>query len=325
MRKFPHFISKQISRLIPEKMLFKTDTPFFLPFYHTVSNENIPYISNYPYLNLIQFEEELDYYLKYFKPVSLQFLLENPYSKEKVSHLSFDDGLKECADLIAPVLLRKGIPATFFVNSGFADNQALFHRYKASLILNELVDKPNKRATQFLNTNELNEKNILQTDISKVDILDEAANILGINFSRVLKTQNPYLTTEQIIKLKDSGFSIGAHSENHPEFWNISEEEQLNEIKQSVSWVVDKFNPSIKAFAFPFTDSGVSLNLLRKLKLENICDLTFGTAGVKHDECKSHFQRYPAEQHGDFKMNLKSEFVYYILKAILRKNTVRRK
>ncbi len=270
MRKYPRFISKQISRLIPEKLLFKTDSPFFLPFYHTVSNKNIPYILNYPYRNTSEFEKELDYYLKYFKPVSLEYLLENPQSKDKVFHLSFDDGLKECANLIAPVLLKKGIPATFFVNSGFADNQALFHRYKASLVLNELLDKPIKKATQFLNTNELNEKNILQTDISKVDVLDETANILGIDFSRILKTQNPYLTTEQIIELEKSGFSIGAHSKNHPEFWNISEEEQLNEIKQSMSWVVDKFNPSIKAFAFPFTDSGVSLNLLQKLKLENI-------------------------------------------------------
>lgn len=322
MRNFPRFISKQISRLLSEKMLFKTDAPFFLPFYHTVSNENIPYILNYPYRNLSEFEKELDYYLKYFKPVSLEYLLEQPRSEEKVFHLSCDDGLKECVDIIAPVLLKKGIPATFFVNSGFADNQALFHRYKASLILNELLEKPSKKATQFLNTNELNEKNILQTDISKVDVLDEAANILGINFSRALKTQNPYLTTKQIIELKESGFSIGAHSKNHPEFWNISEEEQLNEIKQSMSWVVDKFNTSIKAFAFPFTDSGVSLNLLRKLKLENICDLTFGTAGVKYDECKSHFQRYPAEQSGNFKLNLKSEFVYLKLRKTVGKATV---
>ncbi len=322
MKKFPRFISKQISRLIPEKMLFKTDAPFFLPFYHTVSNKELSHILNYPYPNSAQFEEELDYYLKYFKPVSLEYVLKNPHSKDKVFHLSFDDGLKECANLIAPVLLKKGIPATFFVNSGFVDNHALFHRYKASLILNELLDKPSKKATQFLNTNELNEKNILQTDISKVDILDETANILGIDFSRVLKSQNPYLTTKQIIELKESGFSIGAHSKNHPEFWNISEEEQLNEIKQSMSWVVDKFNPSIKAFAFPFTDSGISLNLLQKLKLENICDLTFGTAGVKHDECKSHFQRYPAEQSGDFKLNLKSEFVYFKLRKTVGKATV---
>lgn len=322
MRKFPRFISKQISRLIPEKILFETNAPYFLPFYHTVSNKDIPYILNYPYRNSAQFEAELDYYLKYFKPVSLEYILKNPHSKEKLFHLSFDDGLKESSALIAPILLKKGIPATFFVNSGFVDNRALFHRYKASLVLNELTDNPNKKATQLINSKGLNENNILQTDISKVDILDEAADILELDFTELLKTQNPYLSTSQISKLKASGFSIGAHSKNHPEFWKISEKEQLAEIKQSMNWVIEKFDPSIKAFAFPFTDSGVSLNLLHNLKSGNICDLTFGTAGIKYDECKTHFQRYTAEQPGNFKLNLKSEFVYYKLRKLVGKATV---
>ena len=322
MRKFPRFISKQISRLIPENVLFKTNSPVFLPFYHVVSDIKTPYILNYPYRNSSEFEKELDYYLKYFKPVSLDYLLENPLSKENVFHLSFDDGLKQSADLIAPVLLKKGIPATFFVNSGFVDNQALFHRYKASFILSELKANPNTNAELFLKNNGLNQQNILQTDISKVDVLNKTANILNISFREFLETENPYLTTEQIFKLKEQGFSIGAHSENHPEFWGISEEEQLNEIKQSMNWVTEKFNPAIKSFAFPFTDSGVSLNLLRKLKAGNICDLTFGTAGLKYDECEKHFQRYPAEQPGNFKVNLKSEFVYFKLRKSIGKATV---
>ena len=323
MRKFQRFISKQIGRLLPEQMLFKTETPIFLPFYHVVSNKNLPYILNYPYRNSTQFEKELDYYLKFFKPVSLDYLAKNPLTNEKVFHLSFDDGLQECADLIAPVLLKKGIPATFFVNSGFADNQALFHRYKASLILSELKTKANEKAESILKNHGLNQGNILQTDIAQVNVLDEAANILGIRFPEFLKTQNPYLTTEQIIKLKEKGFSIGAHSENHPEFWKISEEEQINEVKQSMNWIVRKFNPAIKTFSFPFTDSGVSLNLLQKLESENICDLTFGTAGLKYDKCKTHFQRYPAEQPGNFKLNLKSELVYFKLREAIGKATVK--
>ena len=143
MRNFPRFVSKQIGRVLPEQKLFNTNTPPFLPFYHTVSNKYLPYILNYPFKNSTQFETELDYYLKYFKPVSLDYLVENPKPNKNVFHLSFDDGLRECEELIAPVLLKKGIPATFFVNSGFVDNQALFHRYKASLILSELKLNPN--------------------------------------------------------------------------------------------------------------------------------------------------------------------------------------
>ncbi len=323
MRKIPRFISKQIGRLMPEKMLFETPAPVFLPFYHTVSNKKLPHILNYPYRSSAEFEKELDYFLTWFKPVSLDYLVKNPNPKEKVFHLSFDDGLKECAEIIAPVLIRKGVPATFFVNSGFANNQKLFHRYKASLILNGIIETPNEKTLQFLEKHALTKKNILQTEFSKSAVLDELATLLGIDFSEFLKTENPYLTTTRISALKQQGFTIGAHSENHPEFWKISEEKQFNEIANSMKWVVENFAPEIKTFAFPFTDDGVSLNLLQKLKSENICDLTFGTAGLKYDQCKTHFQRYPAEQNGNFRLNLKAEWAYFKLRKKVGKATVK--
>ena len=161
MRKFPRFISKQVGRLFSEKALYKINSPVFLPFYHTVSDKKLPYILNYPYRNSAEFEKELDYFLNYFKPVALDYLLKNPKPKEKVFHLSFDDGLKECSHIIAPVLLRKGIPATFFVNPGFVDNKTLFHRYKASVVLSELNKTPNPKVFRFIESYAINKANIL--------------------------------------------------------------------------------------------------------------------------------------------------------------------
>lgn len=323
MRNFARFMSKQLSFLVPEKYLYNTSAPFFLPFYHTVSNNSLTHILNYPYRNTVQFEKELDFFLKYFKPVSLGYLLKNQVSKEKVFHLSFDDGLKECSEIIAPILLKKGIPATFFVNSGFVDNKALFHKYKASLILSTLEAGPNKKAELFLKSCDIDKPNLLQTDLFQVDILNEAANILGINFQEFLKTETPYLTKKQILILKENGFSVGAHSENHPEFWKLSEEEQFNEVKQSIDWLIDNINPRIKAFSFPFTDSGISTSLLKKLKASNVCDITFGTSGLKFDEFDTHLQRYPVEQKGNFKQNMKTEWIYFKLRKAIGKATVK--
>lgn len=323
MRNFPRFVSKQVGRLIPANSLFKIFTPVFLPFYHVVSNEKLPHILNYSYRNVFQFEKELDFYLKYFKPVSLDYLVSKPDSNEKVFHLSFDDGLKQCAEIIAPILIKNGIPATFFINPGFVDNHALFHKYKASLILGEMVKTPNIEAGKILKENDLQGNRILKADISQVQILDKAAEILGINFGDFLEKHNPYLTSEQIRGLKTQGFSIGAHSYSHPEFWQISEDEQINEVKKSMEWVSEKIQPAIKAFSFPFTDSGISSTVLKTIKNENICDITFGTAGVKFDEFENHFQRYPAEQKGDFIRNIKSEWVYFELRKIVGKATVK--
>jgi len=323
MKVFPRFVSYQLGRLISVQSLLKFTTPVFQPFYHVVSDEKLPHILNYNYRNISQFEKELDFYLQHFKPVSLTDLFTKTNSREKIFHLSFDDGLKECAEIIAPILLKKGIPATFFVNPGFVDNQKLFHKYKASLILNHLKISPDFQAEQLLNKHHLQGESILKADILQESILDNAATLLGINFSNFLDEQKPYLTTQQLLNLKSQGFSIGAHSFNHPEFWRIPEEDQMNEIKKSMNWLVEKVNPVIKAFSFPFTDSGVSSTVLKALKSENICDVSFGTAGLKYDELEHHFQRYPVEQHGDFQQNLKAELVYFMLRRQIGKATVK--
>ncbi|MBK6281898.1 MAG: hypothetical protein IPF54_03820 [Draconibacterium sp.] len=81
---------------------------------------------------------------------------------------------------------------------------------------------------------------ILKATILQEVFLDEAAELLGLNFGDFLSEIKPYLTTEQLLKLKGQGFSIGAHSFYHPEFWKISEVEQINEVKKSMDWLVEK-------------------------------------------------------------------------------------
>lgn len=322
-RIFPRSVSRQIAQLISTKSLLKINTPVFHPFYHVVSDENLPHILNYNYRNIQQFKSELDFFLKYFKPVSLEELMNNPGTNKKVFHISFDDGLKECAEIIAPILWEKGIPATFFVNPGFVDNKALFHKYKASLILTKLVESPSPEAEQILLKNNLQGNNILNSNILQVDILNQVAEIIGLDFNVFLKKQKPYLTTQHLLQLKNEGFSIGAHSSNHPEFWQISKKEQINEVRKSVNWVSEKINPEIKTFAFPFSDSGADKSVLQTVEKENICDITFGTAGVKYDEMPTHFQRFPVEQPGNFEENIKTEFVYFKLRKIIGKATVK--
>lgn len=323
MNRLPRFISKQIGRSIPADKLFKRATPAFLPFYHVVSNSKLPHILNYPYRNISDFEKELDFFLKYFKPVSLEELLDGSKNSSKIFHISFDDGLKECAEIIAPVLKRKGIPATFFLNPGFINNKQLFHKYKASLILTELQKKPNKTVEKILRENKLSGQNILKAEFSQAPLLDDIADRIGIDFDEFLQIHQPYLSLDQTKKLADDGISIGAHSFNHPEFWKISEEEQLDQIRKSMDWISANVASKIKAFAFPFTDWGVPASILKTIEKEKICDVTFGTAGIKHDEFKFHFQRYPVEQPGDFKLNLKEEFTYYELRKLIGKATVK--
>jgi peptidoglycan/xylan/chitin deacetylase (PgdA/CDA1 family) len=324
VRRIGRSLSRIAGKLFSLDRLYSIPSPIFLPFYHIVSDRSLHYRHNYHYRGISQFEKELELFLKHLKPVSLDYLLSNPNSTEKVFHLSFDDGLKECAEIIAPILLKKGIPATFFINPDFIDNKALFHRYKASLIFDFLQEKAEPSMSTIYKTYNLDTISLLKAHYSLTPVLDEIATLLGIDFNEHLREEQPYMRIEQLEYLSKQGFTIGAHSMNHPEFWKISVDEQYRQIKDSLNWVKNGVNPEISSFSFPFTDDGVSGNTINDLHQEKICNLTFGTAGIKYDSIPNHFQRYPVEQEEEFEIRLKEEWIYLFLRKIIHKETVKR-
>ena len=292
-----------ISQFIPLKLLMnRKQFPPFLPFYHIVSDIKPDYIDRYAVRSQKQFETELDYLLKHFEPVGLNEILHSP--AENKMHLSFDDGLKECSSVIVPILKKKGIPATFFISPDFVDNRQLFHRFKRAILESKGILEPGKR----------------KYFIHEVKELDELAKKNKINFS----DWKPYLTTEEITGLQNDGFSIGAHSMNHPEMWTLSEEEQYLQVKDSMQWVVDRFHPEIKAFSFPFTDHGLKYSLFDRLKANGIVDVTFGTAGLKYDNHSLNLQRIPVElkQNRNIQKVVHFEYFYHFLRSLVGRNRV---
>src|SRR5262249_43552768 len=90
-----------------------------------------------------QFEADLDVMLQAFSPISLETVVEHldadvPLPRRSM-FLSFDDGLRQQLEIAAPILLRKGVPATFFITRDFVDNATLFYRFKASLLIDALA------------------------------------------------------------------------------------------------------------------------------------------------------------------------------------------
>lgn len=320
MKETLRHIAKQTGRIIPFRLLTRFSYPVLLPFYHVVSNEKLPHIYNYSYRNEQQFIDELDFLLRYYKPVELSILLKPEMQDKKVFHLSFDDGLRQCFDVIAPILARKGIPATFFINPAFTDNRQLFHRYKASLLVNHIFNHP--ADIHYLRNSGYDTRSVLSIPYNLSPILDEVALKMGVSWTDFLNEYKPYLTTMQVQQFVDQGFTIGAHSWDHPEFWLLDESDQYLQIKQSMDWIAEKFNPELKVFAFPYTDSGIRGNLFNRLSEEKICDLTFGTAGLKSDSLTGHLQRMPCETISRIQNTLKGEMTYHFMRMIIGKSRV---
>jgi peptidoglycan/xylan/chitin deacetylase (PgdA/CDA1 family) len=266
-----------------KRLISATGEPLINVFYHTVSNEYLPHIHPlYTPKTAQAFEADLDFLLKHFQPITMEDVWRNAIKEKQITtpsfHLSFDDGLREVYDVAMPILQRKGIPATVFVNSDFVDNRALMFRYKAALI----ADKHPKMKAEVLGKSHLEE-----------DDLDDLAKKAGIDFNAFLQTQQPYLTTEQLINWQKNGFSIGAHSKNHPHYSLLSEEEQIRQSIDSCEFVQQKFLEKQRYFAFPFSTEGVNDSFFDKTK--NDIALTFGISGINALHNGRHIDRIDME------------------------------
>ena len=304
-----------------------------LPFYHLATDHPAPHIKYlYKFHNTQTFEQHIDFLLRDFCPISLQTIINILKGNENIgSHkyfmLSFDDGMREIYDEVVPILNRKGVPAAFFLNPGFIDNKTLFYRHKASLLIDAL-ERTNDRAAilcaqdklRSLGISDLKLENmIMSIPYSLRYALDDIAPILGVNFEAFLKNHCPYMSKTQCSYLRDTGHALGGHSIDHPNFAELSLEQQIHQSIESTNMIQQWFNLDYRAFAFPYSDRSVSVDMFNELAKQKI-DISFGTAGFIEDSVPFNFQRLWLEnlQSKTIQAKFSSEFLRLGYKKLLK-------
>jgi peptidoglycan/xylan/chitin deacetylase (PgdA/CDA1 family) len=255
---------------------------------------------------------------------------DKPVSKP-LMHLTFDDGLKEIYTNVAPLLEKKGIPATLFINTGFIDNQDIFYRYKVSLLIDAYKknQKFSREISNILHVEQQNDSKIYEalSRLTRNDLLkiNQVAKILEIDIQEYLINEQPYLNTSQVLDLLKKGYTVGSHSVDHPLFKTIQVEEQKNQVTESFNWLKSKFNLQHYYFSFPFSDEEIGREFFNWLYDNQNCRLSFGISGPKRDFCKYHLHRIPME--GTLRPArdiIKTEYIYFLMKALFNKNDIQR-
>jgi hypothetical protein len=277
-----------------------------IPYYHMISDERLSHVCHlYPYKNLSQFIGDIEFLVSRYEPISLQDLSDHVKHGRKLKNgsflLTFDDGFSQNYSTVAPILLKKGIPAVFFLSTDFIDNRALCYKNKASIIIDYLSSHGEcllhaKQELPFFRDTPLQDmpKIILSIKYKNRNILDKLAETWGIDFDEYLIKNQPYLSSEQIRRMIEMGFCFGAHSIDHPLYAELSLEEQLTQTIGSLQFMKKNFDLSYSVFAFPHNDSSVSNKFF--CIIEKYADLTFGTSGIKTDSAPMNVQRINFEK-----------------------------
>jgi len=251
----------------------------------------------------------MEHLLRRYRPIDAKEVVEKVRHGEPLPSngfvLTFDDGYREMVDVVAPRLLHHGVPATFFVNTAFIDNHAMCYLNKASVLVERVRD------TGWSTTLALGFRKVFgqrvdgATDACSQILsvcyadrcrLDEIAAILGVDCEAYLKSEKPYVSSVGIRRLIGHGFSVGAHSIDHPLYAQLPIGEQLRQTIESVRAVRTAFRLDYGLFAFPHSDMNVGLEFFAKLGDTRLVDVSFGTAGLLDDPAPRNLQRISLEQ-----------------------------
>jgi peptidoglycan/xylan/chitin deacetylase (PgdA/CDA1 family) len=247
--------------------------PLLCPYHHLVSDEPVPYIDPlYAYKNSRQFETDLDYLLRHFRPVSLTDLVQQLSSSPNAGPppgsflLCFDDGLRQAYDIALPILLRKGVPAALFVNPAFVGNKTIFHDFRKGWLLHKLSLAPisaavTKEACHLLGCNAPSTGRLRNAisciDYSTRSVLDPLGSLLEVDWHEFARKHRPAMTLPELETWIAKGMSVGAHSMDHPLYSRLPLREQLTQTLDSMDWVSGNLDIPYRTFAFPHVDTGI--------------------------------------------------------------------
>ena len=308
----PSLIERGLTYLPIQLMQPLSGVSLVVPFYHIVSDSTVPHVDHlYRVKSIAEFNEDLAFLLRHFEPVTLHDVIDALNGTQTLRrpcfHLTFDDGFREVHDIVAPILQRAGVPATFFLNTAFLDGGGLAHHNALSLLLERLqspqdrVSEATLRKVESLLGHGRDDfadlrARILSIRHSQRALVSLLGEILEVDFDRYVRTTRPYLSSSQIATLLAMGFSIGAHSHDHPLYADLPLPEQLEQTRMSVSLLKTRFRVSTKAFAFPYNDDGVERSFFSEVFDEALLEVSFGTSGLVSHFHPRNLQRVSMEK-----------------------------
>jgi peptidoglycan/xylan/chitin deacetylase (PgdA/CDA1 family) len=171
--------------------------------------------------------------------------------------ISFDDGYADNFDIALPILRRVGLPATFFIATGFLDGGYMF---------NDAVIEAVRRAPAILDLRDLelgrhsiassaDRCRVVDAILARVKYLPPAQRdgVAAEIAARCAATVPAALmmTSVQVRALHASGMTLGAHTVTHPILAEISLYEAREEISQSRAQLERITGAAIDLFAYP--------------------------------------------------------------------------
>lgn len=228
--------------------------------FHRVNDDGDPFFPSVP---AAVFEAQMVYLAGAYRVLPLEDLVERMRRgglPRNAVAITFDDGYRDNLTHAAPILARHGLPATIFLSTGFVGTAEVPWFDQVAMALKKtravtfrapwgptlaLASQADRLRAVQLTLDHF--KRLGDDDLRRA--LDDVLTGLGVTDQRCFK--NLMLSWDDVHALSGLGFSIGAHTVNHPILSRVSSHRAWTEILGSRTMIESAFGRPPRAFAYP--------------------------------------------------------------------------
>lgn len=212
--------------------------------------------------------------------------------------ITFDDGYADNEEVALPILRTHGLPASFFVATGFIGDGVMWNDEITEAIRRTSADHVDTSTIEGLEATRLElgsdaqRRAALQWILPRVKYMLPQGRRVAIDglmrVTRSPRAQGVMMSERQIVDLHRAGMTIGAHTCNHPILATLDDDAARNEIAQGRARLESLLDTRVDAFAYPNgkadQDYGVStVQIVRELGFRTAVTTNWGSASTGLD------------------------------------------
>lgn len=222
-----------------------------------------------------KFESALRFLTTYYVPVRLEDVLadvEGSALPPRAVLVTFDDAYASVVEVAAPLCRKFAVPAVYFVNAAFLNNQRLAPDNLLCYVANVKGMETINAAARTLRRSEIPPLHTLSevfgsflpslTLAEREAFLEAVRCLAGITDRRLAEKTALYLTTKQLCALASFDFEIGNHTYSHVHCRSLLQEDFDQEIDRNKAELETLSGTKVRSFSQPY---GSSKDLTRDL------------------------------------------------------------
>lgn len=249
-------------------------------------------------VDAVQFDKMMGWVKHWFNVLPLDSAvrkLKDASLPARAAAITFDDGYLDNFAVAMPILKHHGLPATFFIATGYLDggrmwNDTVIETVRAcrlpALDLRELglgrhttADFAQKRTTIDAVIRQIKYLLVPQ----RAQMAEQIAEVVQVE-----PPGNLMMTSAQVLSMHRAGMQIGAHTVSHPILSRLTDEQARQEILGSKHFLEQLLGERVGLFAYPNGKPGedytpATVEVIRGLDFDAAVSTQWGASGVGAD------------------------------------------